>query len=161
MRKGPKCELSPHGIRRFGKALKSYLKDWKTEDLLYDAVPDARGWTLGGCGFLANSLKDWAPEFFTRELLTTKGFSHNPRRLFVGHVVAKIDGYYLDGNGASTERQLLKHWNSRAVHKYRLTPYNARQVRSKVCETIPGYKRLLAQRLKGEFGNPADWFCRK
>jgi len=151
---GPEpCPLNPSGIVRFGGALAAYLHSNEGDKLLDAGTKSlARGWTRGGCGYLAGALKRWAPDFVQRKSLE---FDYG-RGTGLDHVVAKVDGYYIDGKGAFTERELRQMW----PHDF-LAPYCPARARRDVLQCNLGAYLQLTTAIKKKFGRPEDWFCSK
>lgn len=61
----------------------------------------AKSWTSGGCQILAMSITGWLGDVVPVWLVSENGYVHT---------LVRIGECYLDADGASTERQLLKRW---------------------------------------------------
>lgn len=85
-------------LRRFGRAQRALLPD----------VHAAESWTLGGCGVFAVTLKEWLGRHGKMvALVRRRDHGGSPKDLVLDHLAVKVGPYYLDGDGAHTEHQLI------------------------------------------------------
>jgi hypothetical protein len=86
-----------------GKALKRYFRSDRAYELL-DSSKETKGtsWQSGGCWPLAEALHSLLPG---SELVAvvSDGVQH--------HVLVNLHGWYLDADGASSQRALLSRWH--------------------------------------------------
>jgi hypothetical protein len=87
-------------VRAFGRALKQTLWSAANVRLLDDLGLES--WTAGGCLILAQALRSLLPE--ARIASLTADGRH------VGHAVVLLDGWVLDGDGASTVAAFKRRW---------------------------------------------------
>jgi len=88
-------------LKELGRRIREVIKSDEAYQILYDF--GAKDWTTGGCQILAKSLKAWLGEVTPVFLVSENGYMHT---------VVRIDECYLDADGASTARQLLKRWKT-------------------------------------------------
>lgn len=98
----------PRHLVLFGRALKRWLYSKRGA---FDIMPRGyASWVAGGCWILARSLHEWIGP--SSEVRTIRSWADS--EYFTGkmpqHVVVKVGHCYLDGDGASTEDQLLHRW---------------------------------------------------
>jgi len=78
------------------------------------------GWLDGGCHILADAVQMWLGAAAT----TLWGVSHGQH--LPDHIVVQCGGWYLDGDGVSSKRALLRRWRRvEHVPGATLFPYNA------------------------------------
>jgi hypothetical protein len=83
----------------FGRRLRRLLQTDEAYEIL---GPDGGDWTAGGCWVLGEALTAWAGSAAGRYVVIDYGTPH--------HMVIRLGGLYVDGDGASTKRSLLKRW---------------------------------------------------
>jgi hypothetical protein len=88
-------------LRELGQRIREAINSEEAYQILCDFR--AKSWTTGGCQILAKSLKEWLGDVTPVFLVSENGYMHT---------VVRIDECYLDADGASTERQLLKRWKT-------------------------------------------------
>jgi hypothetical protein len=130
-------------MKEFGDALHGFLylkkEVWELLPGRFDT------WLAGGCWLLAEALHAWiGPRSSMWSLMGSQ--YHN-----VNHVVIRVGNCYLDGDGASTERELLKRWeNEELVPKPYLRPFRPEEAQNIECPVGPGKALVVA--LEEEFG---------
>lgn len=157
-RRGERCRWDEDGIRRFGAALKTYLVSRPGRRLLAETVDMAKGWDRGGCGYLADSLRAYAPKLVQRRMVVFESPWTGTR---VSHVVARVNGYYVDAAGVQTEGELLHLWDSRVGSTHKLVPYHYFTAERDVAQCIALGRHDLTKALRERFGDPAKWFCKQ
>jgi hypothetical protein len=134
----------PPRLREFGNALHRLLY-FKKE--VWEILPKDWGtWVAGGCRILAEALHGWIGPRSSMWALKGSRY-HN-----VNHVVVRVGDCYLDGDGASTERALLKRWEEfELVPDPYLRPFRPEEAMDLECPTRP--IRALVAALEEEFGS--------
>lgn len=94
-------------LRDLGQRIRETLNSEEAYQILCDF--GAKSWASGGCQILAKALKEWLGDVTPVFLVSEDGYMHT---------VVRIDECYLDADGASTERQLLRRWKTKGKVKH-------------------------------------------
>lgn len=88
-------------LKELGERIREVVNSKEAYQILDDF--GAKSWTSGGCQILAMSTMAWLGDVVPVWLISENGYEHT---------LVRIGECYLDAEGASTERQLLKRWKS-------------------------------------------------
>lgn len=94
-------------LKELGHRIREVVTSKEAHQILDDF--GAKSWTSGGCQILTMSIMAWLGDVAPVWLISENGYEHT---------VVRIRGCYLDADGASTERQLLKRWKIAKKVKY-------------------------------------------
>lgn len=86
-------------LTELGQRIRKIVNSKEAYQILDDF--GAKSWTSGGCQIVAISITAWLGDVVPVWLVSENGYEHT---------IVRIGGCYLDADGASTERQLLKRW---------------------------------------------------
>lgn len=95
-------QRSDFKCRELGRRIREILSSDEAHQILDDF--GAKSWVAGGCQILAMSLEEWLGDVAPVFLVSENGYMHTAIR---------IGDCYLDADGASTEKQLLKRWKTK------------------------------------------------
>lgn len=134
----------------FGKDLHTWLYadpgGWNALPLAYST------WLEGGCWLLARALHEWIGDGSTMWTLYSSSLWDSTT--FPQHVVVKVGECFLDGDGASTEQQLLHRWvTEERVLNPGLKPFILEEAEEYGIECPIGALRDLARGLSRTFGS--------
>jgi hypothetical protein len=140
-------------MRLFGRDLKHWLYDPKGA---WNLLPEGWDtWVAGGCWVLARALHEWigkGSEIWA--IYSTVGSDVLSPDRIPQHVVVRIDGCYLDGDGASTEKQLLERWEKvEGLIDPELKPVKVKELESVGIQCPVSPVRDLAKALDRTFRN--------
>jgi hypothetical protein len=98
------------------------LQEWLYRPEIMGLVPQGGSWLQGGCWILAEALR----RVFEGELwMIVEADDPTPQ-----HVVCRVGRRYLDGDGSSDARELLRRWeDEEMLHRPRLQPLSEERVR--------------------------------
>lgn len=97
-------------VSALGRAVKRFCLSDESYALLDSITTDADTWTAGGCWILADAVrKGFGGELYSvwGTPLSDRNPASEPRPQ---HVLVKIDGLFIDADGASNEASLLRRW---------------------------------------------------
>ena len=80
----------------------------------YDCLnPEGYGWCDGGCGILATAIHRWVGTGSLTSLLGS--YLGGSGREAVQHILLRIGDLYIDGDGISTEGELVSRWHDKEL----------------------------------------------
>lgn len=104
--------------KQLSKELHEFLYTEKPLEILDDVLHWCCGWCDGGCLILAKALQQWLRE-------PTKLMLIIDDQEIAQHAVTQVGQYYLDGDGVSSERELLNTWKEQEhIKSAELVPYS-------------------------------------
>ncbi len=116
----------PKQLRLFGKDLHRWVNS--EEGGLPLLPPGYEDWETGGCGILAQALHRWIGPGSKKYAVMGGG------RMW--HVVVHVGGCYLDGKGASTEKELLSRWKQKIGGEAHLHPFRVKESGNIECPAL-------------------------
>jgi hypothetical protein len=137
-------------IRLFGRDLKSWLR----RDGWGFLPQEYSDWAAGGCWLLARALHEWIgkPSELWAVYSEVGSDVLRPDRI-PQHVVLRIGDCFLDGDGASTEKQLLDRWEKvEGLRDPELRPANIAELEELMMECPVGPLKDLKRGLEQTFG---------
>jgi len=129
-------------IPTLGAAIKAYFHSEKSYKLI-DAYRSTAGstWVAGGCWAAAKALHSLLSG---SRLVAMVGFRGRGRP---EHVVVEYRGWYLDADGASSHRELIRRWREQElVENPRIMPFQPEMAGGMVCPS--GLVRDLREELR-------------
>ena len=142
--------LAPDAARELGTRLVAALEEPAAQEIL--AVSGGT-WTAGGCWLLAAALARWARP---RGEVVALARPHP-----VEHVVFRLGGWYLDGHGAATRRELIARWRGdEALREATMTVFRPKEAARARADQIPfsaDRVAALAAHLAAHLGPAAPW----
>ena len=144
----------PRSVRLFGRDLKRWLYDpngaWA---ILPEGWPS---WVSGGCWILARALHEWIGKGSKVWAIYSEiGSDILDPNIIPQHLVVKVGDCFLDGDGASTEKQLLERWEKEEGLRYpELRPASIKDLKEVMIECPVGPTKDLAKALQQTFGTP-------
>lgn len=140
--KNPSRRACSKQLRVFGNDLHRWINSEKGGLLILP--PGYETWEVGGCWILAQALQKWVgPES------KKYGVAGGGR---TWHVVVRVGDCYLDGSGASTEKELLSHWKHMGIGPdAHLRPFRVKEAGNIECPATAA--RDLERALHRTFGD--------
>jgi hypothetical protein len=107
----------PRWTRLFGRDLKHWLDD---PNGAWTILPEGwLTWVSGGCWILARALHEWIGEGSEIWAIYSEiGSDILDPNIIPQHVVVKVGNCFLDGDGASNEKELLERWETKEGLRY-------------------------------------------
>lgn len=132
----------PAAVREFGRRISEFINSGEG----YKLLPYPRAtWTSGGCHILAAALGSWLGGAFPLAAVFDRGGLPQ-------HVLLKVGDCHVDADGASTEEELVRRWETEEfVVGARVGPFDPAQAGEIDCPVEP--TRGLVQALERNFGS--------
>jgi len=101
----------PREVRLFGRDLKHWLYD---PNGAWTILPEGwPSWVAGGCWILARALHEWIGKGSEVWAIYSEiGSDIREPNIIPQHLVVKVGDCFLDGDGASNEKELLDRWEN-------------------------------------------------